>query len=337
MRAYVLMTALPPTKGHLNLIRYAQALAGNVVVVVCTQPGEPYVNERIAALHQATYRMGSVTINHLHRPLPQDPNAAPEFWAMWAGFLDLYGIQAGDIVVASEPYGARVAEITKTKFFPFDIGRELYASRATNVRTDPLGNFNMVLPEFQPVLRKTVTLFGAESTGKTTLSKALAADVDGAWFFEYARPYLEAVGTTITPTTMHDIWQGQLALQEFARRYTVDKPFIIQDTDLFSTVGYYELWDKHIPEGIEADALQTKSDLYLITQSDIPFEADPIRYGGDQRESTDQFWINLAERYDLNYHVVQGRSRYQRRSASKTITEDLFLANANIDYEREGQ
>jgi cytidyltransferase-like protein len=42
MRSYVLMTALPPTLGHLDLIRFAATLGGEVVVIVTTQPDEPY-------------------------------------------------------------------------------------------------------------------------------------------------------------------------------------------------------------------------------------------------------------------------------------------------------
>lgn len=335
MRAYVLMTAMPPTKGHLRLVQFASALAPEVVVILATQPGEPYVNERLSAMRAAV--PANVTVNHLHRQLPQDPTAAAEFWPMWASFLDLYGIQAGDLLVASEPYGAKVAEITGATFMPFDIGRELYYSRATDVRTDPITHFGEILPQFQRYLRKTVTLFGAESTGKTTLSKYLAQDMNGAWFFEYARPYLEAVGTEITQDTMKNIWEGQRALQEFARDTTVDEPFIIQDTDLYSTLGYYQLWDGKFPGQIQHDARTLQSDIYLITPSNIPFEADPIRYGGDKRESDDQFWIDLAEREGLNYHVLKSASRNGRRMEAMKIVGEHFDAHANIAYEREGQ
>ena len=59
------------------------------------------------------------------------------------------------------------------------------------------------------------------------------------------------------------------------------------------------------PKGLVTDATILKSDLYLITQSNIPFEQDPLRYGGDRRESKDEYWIGLCEGYDLNYRVVK--------------------------------
>lgn len=336
--AYVLMTAMPPTKGHERLIRYASKLAQTVVVIVCTQPGEPYTDERVAAIRMAARRIGdNVVVNQLHKELPQEPSVAVDFWDMWAGFLTMYGISKDDIIVASELYGKKLAEITGTRFFPYDIDRELYWSKATEVRNAPRVHFDEILPEFQPYLRKKITLFGAESTGKTTLSKALAKAVGGSWYFEWARPYLETVGTEITQHTMREIWKGQRALQQFAVETSEDKPFIIQDTDLWSTVGYYLLWDGKAPDLIYADALATESDLYLITQSNIPFEKDPIRYGGDKRESDDEFWIDLCLEHGIPHRIIQSDNLKDRVVEAQVIVEEFFDTRAKIAYERVGQ
>ena len=37
----------------------------------------------------------------------------------------------------------------------------------------------------------------------------------------------------------------------------------------------------------------------------IPFEADPLRYGGTVRESKTQFWVDLLEEFGCKYHVVE--------------------------------
>src|SRR6478736_4478332 len=117
--AYVLLTAMPPTKGHERLVRYASKLAEMVVVVVCTQPGEPYPFQRVSALRTAARRISdNIVVNHLHKELPQEPAVAVGFWDMWAELLQNYGISKGDIIVASELYGKKLAEITGTRFFP---------------------------------------------------------------------------------------------------------------------------------------------------------------------------------------------------------------------------
>src|SRR5258708_39946055 len=102
--------------------------------------------------------------------------------------------------------------------------------KATPVRADPLARFADILPEFQPYLRTTVTIFGVESAGKTTLSRQLATKLNGHWLFEYARPYLENTVNDITIRSMTAICNGQAVLQRQAAENFTNKPYISQDT-----------------------------------------------------------------------------------------------------------
>lgn len=333
--AFVLLTAMPPTKGHLHLIEFAAQLAPTHVIL-CTQPGEPYADERHTALYQATAHL-NVTIHRIHRTLPQEPENNPGFWGMWANFLHSYGFMAGDYVVASEPYGKRLAEEVDGVFMPYDIERSLYPAKATLVREQPRAHFDWVLPEFQRHLRKTVTFFGAESTGKTSLSRRIAKDMDGHWAFEWARPYLENVENVITQKSMVEIWQGQKALQN-QMRTRIDKPFIFQDTDLYSTLGYWENWSLDtVPVGLGIDAHALRSDLYIITRSNIPFEKDPLRYGGDKRETSDEFWIDLANAEGLNVVVLEEKGWTARINEAKSVISSFYNETSIINYKRKGR
>lgn len=304
--------------GHWNLIQFASLLAPKVTVIVCTQPHEPFSEERVAALRSAVAKrtnLAHVTIQHFSKPIEQNPKA-PGFKELWRDIMRSYGCDKGDIIVASEGYGQWLAEMVGAAFFPYDIGRELTHTKATEVRNDPLAHFNDILPEFQHFERTTVTVFGAESTGKTTLSKALAKKLPAHWLFEYARPYLENTINEITPRSMTAIWKGQYALQKHVDLLP-GKPFTIQDTDLYSTVGYWQFphWQNAIgecPKGLVEDARTLQSDLYIITKSNIPFEKDPLRYGGDVREGSDEYWIALCERYELPYVVLEGQTLEDR-------------------------
>jgi HTH-type transcriptional repressor of NAD biosynthesis genes len=337
------MTAMPPTTGHLQLIQFANLLTdGDVIVIACTQPHEPMAKERVAALSLAVKHCGleKVTVRHLSKAIEQDPSA-PGFWKMWQRLMKQFGVKAGDYIVASEPYGQRLAEITGTEFFPYDIDRTINSAKATPVRDNPTQNFSIVLPEFQSYIRPTITVFGAESTGKTTLSRQLAKDLNGYWLFEYARPYLEHTVNEITVRSMSAIWKGQRALQKQAGNLH-NKPYIIQDTDLFSTVGYWQFphWQDRLgacPEALIKDAINLKSDLYLVTKSNIPFEKDPLRYGGNKREGSDEYWIDICERYELPYVVLKSndpaeRLRQSKREISKVANSKL----GSIAYNRLG-
>ena len=347
--AWVIMTAMPPTKGHANLIRFAASLGTDQVkVIVATQPHEPWAAERFLAvtdfaksLHSRWQITTPVDVLWLNKETEQNPDQ-PGFWEFWDSTISSYGFKRGDIWVTSEPYGAILAERLNGHFIPFDPKRELLPIKATPIRENPLDHFDEIMPEFQRHIRMTVTIFGAESTGKTTLSKELAAMMNGHWFYEWARPYLELeeVGPEITREKMIDIWHGQTATQRLAQ-LMVDKPFIVQDTDLYSTIGYWEQphWTTElgpVPEGLISDAKNLQSDLYIITKSNIPFERDVIRYGVDKRESPDEFWLGIADKYDLNYIVLEDADFTQRLSTSMWEMKHMFNESHGLTFDRMG-
>ena len=318
--------------GHLHLLQFANKLAADgVVAIINTQPHEPFVAERVSALRQAIKRTGMarrVKLIHYSKAIEQNP-ATPGFWDMWQDMMTGFGITSEDIIVASERYGKKLAEVTGTKFFPYDIDRAITPVKATTIRNDTLAHFDDIIPEFQPHLRTRVTIFGAESTGKTTLSKELAEKLNATWLFEYARPYLEETTNEITTTSMTGIWQGQRALQEHADD-VAQSPYIVQDTDLFSTVGYWGFphWQNTIgacPQELIDDAQRLKSDLYIVTKSNIPFEADPLRYGGDKREGSDEYWIAVCKHYNLPYVILSTSDRIDRLVEAIEMTKQTAI------------
>jgi NadR type nicotinamide-nucleotide adenylyltransferase len=337
--AWVLMTALPPTTGHLHLIRFASHVADQTRVLVCTQPVEPYVSERVSALRLAFAGTPRVKIDHLHATMPQEPGDDPRFWDIWLRALTDRGMASGgDFIVASESYGETIATLSGNVFVPYDLDRVIHPARASLVRSSPRSHFDDVLPEFQPVLRKRITILGAESTGKTTLSRDLAAAANGHWLPEWARPYLEQTDSPLVDQAkMETIWRGQRALQLHGLELR-DKPFIIQDTDLFATVGYWRHWQPDgLPARLPRDALDDASDLYLLTSSTIPFEPDPLRYGGDRRETTDEYWIDLADEFGLNYAVIDSLDRDDRIAEASLLVTDFFDRTSGLDYHRSGK
>lgn len=336
-RSFVLMTAMPPTLGHLDLIKYAHALTHNVTVILNTQPGEPYVHERIDSIAEAVKGLPGVVLTGTHQELPQEPEGHEGFWDMWVGFLNGFGFRKGDYIVASEQYGKTLAEHAGGVFMPYDLDRTIRYTKASLVRNNPRGYFQDILPEFRKHLTRTVTFFGAESCGKTTATKVMAQKLNGLELFEWARPYLESVGPEVTVEKMDAIQKGQYALQMIGQRNT-DHEFIFQDTDLFSTVGYWEMWHKDsMPKSILPQAHLYKSDLYVVMPSNIPFEADQLRYGGDKRESEDQYWIDLCEREGLNYIYPELPSNWDGRYNKLYDIIQKQFPPAPLRYQRVGK
>lgn len=339
-RALVLMKALPPTKGHERLIEFAQNFTREGLVLMDTAPDEPLQYRRNAWIERNSHFLdwNSAWID----ADDQDPES-DGFWERWKERIDAFG--HFDVVIGSEDYCEKVAEVIGARYIPYDPKRELDNSRGTDARVNLWDNFAHVSTDFQYTLRTTVTVWGAESTGKTTLSKALADSLDGEWVFEWARPYLEGTHQTVADlAAMHDIWHGQYAVELNAYQHATDKRFIIRDTDLFSTIGYWEQphWESElgeVPDGLISQARTNKADLYIITSSNIPFEADPLRYGGDHRESPDEYWISVAEKYGLNYVVLTDTTRPGRLAAARSAAVEAFLKKnqALMYYTRKGQ
>jgi len=339
MRPLVLLKGMPVTKGHEALIQFAIQMApGGITVLMDYAPDEPYVAERYEALRQIVGTRGQV---HTKEVIPQRPEDDPNFWVIWKEILADYWYH--DTVIGSEPYCETVAEIIGAKYMPFDPNRDLVDTRAREVRGNPTGYFDQICPRMQRDLRTTVTIFGAESTGKTTLAKDLALQLNYApWVFEYGRPYLETRGTEINVESMEDIWHGQRALQEVAEKMVHDSPWIVRDTDLYTTIGYWEQphWATTlggVPNYLVGDAKASKADLYIITRSNIPFEEDPLRYGGDKRESPDEYWIDVAERNKLNYVVLDGADIGSR--LTQAVTAARLAAETKTEilrYDRKG-
>lgn len=187
---------------------------------------------------------------------------------------------------------------------------------------------NLSLPKPRPFI---VTIFGAESTGKTTLSKQLAIALDAQWLYEFARPYLELTSAPIDIDSMTAIWHGQQVIQTMKQNGTV-----IQDTDLFSTVGYWQFphWHSRLgdcPARLISSAKQLRSDLYIITPSNIPFEQDQLRYGGTVREGSDNYWIATCKRYHLPFVVLTAsgeQARLQEALVVVNITKEKLCADS---------
>ena len=343
----VLMTAMPPTQGHLALIDFASSYvgsygdergAGTVFVVVSTRECEPLDGfGRFAALMHACDGMGNVVVLHSKGDVPQNPSEHPDFWNFWKDHINglLKGLydpfKPDDLLFASEMYGEPLAEVMDMQFIPYDVGRKIVDTKASRIRGNLLGYWDDIIPEYQTRIRQTVTIFGAESCGKTTMTKQLGqcAYITGHKLCttvpEWARLYLETVGPTVDEKAMDRIMRGQFAVQISARSRATT-PFIVQDTDLLSTIGYYRIMGIPVPDDILELFDYTNSNLYIVMNSNIPFEADSLRYGGDKRESSDQFWIDLLEEFQCKYYVVTNTDFDLQYSEVREQMENHFNA-----------
>lgn len=122
---------------------------------------------------------------------------------------------------------------------------------------------------------KKIAVIGPESTGKSTLSAALATELNTVWVPEYARTYLEKLSRPYEQQDLLEIARGQLELEDKLAREA--NKLLICDTDL----NVIQVWSharynsshRFITEHIAS----RKYDMYLLTNIDTIWEEDPLR------------------------------------------------------------
>ncbi len=123
-----------------------------------------------------------------------------------------------------------------------------------------------------------VVLFGPESTGKTSLARALSERLGEPWAPEYVRRFWDEHSGVIGPGDLDAVARGQVAAEDAALASA--RRIAILDTDLLAcTVWDDLLFPGHCPAWVrsEADRRAASTSLFLLCLTDLPFEPDPQR------------------------------------------------------------
>ncbi|MDI9319936.1 MAG: ATP-binding protein [Phycisphaerales bacterium] len=122
---------------------------------------------------------------------------------------------------------------------------------------------------------KKIVIIGPESTGKSTLSKALAEQLNTVWVPEYARTYLEQKNQAYQFEDLSSIAKGQIELEDVVARKA--HQYLICDTDLYVV----KVWSEHkygkVAPFILERIAQRQYDAYILCDIDMPWDEDPLR------------------------------------------------------------
>ena len=171
-----------------------------------------------------------------------------------------------------------------------------------------------------------ITLFGPESTGKTTLAKQLARHYNSIWVPEYARHYLQRKWNnerkTCEQSDLLPIAIGQMKLENESAQKT--DSVLICDTDLLETKVYSEeYYDGPCNKLVEKYALENTYDLYFLTYIDSPWEADDLRDKPNERKEMFNAFEDALIKYNRPYVLLKGSKTERLNEAVKHI--DLLL------------
>jgi len=164
---------------------------------------------------------------------------------------------------------------------------------------------------------KTILITGPESTGKTSLAKALSQELSLALLPEYARTYLETQGPEYLQETLLHIAKEHLRLYK-ARQLSES---IILDSFLLNI----KIWSLEKFNACDAWILEElqkfQPDLVLLCKPDIPWVSDPLRENPKDRSYLFSRFVEELNFYNWNYHIVDAENRGE--NITKTVKEFL--------------
>lgn len=172
---------------------------------------------------------------------------------------------------------------------------------------------------------KRLVVTGSECTGKTTLATALGTHYHVPVAPEFVREYATATSGPIDVTDHWPIARGQARLQDEAvsRAQRTERPLVIFDTDLLSTVAYAWHYTGQCDAEIEEMARARLADHYLLLDIDVPWIADGVRDRGDRREAIHLLFRETLVRFGAPFTLIRGS--WDERFAAAVATVDGLL------------
>lgn len=169
---------------------------------------------------------------------------------------------------------------------------------------------------------KKVVITGPESTGKTQLTEELAAYFNTVYIPEYARTYVEQLKDTYKYTDIEKIAYKQIEFE--SQLLPQANQILFYDTFLIITKVWFDMCYKKYPDWFEKALKNMHIDLFLVCQTDIPWEPDAVREnGGEMREKLRDLYIYEIVNYGFKYEIVEGMGEERLNAALEKIYKHL--------------
>jgi NadR type nicotinamide-nucleotide adenylyltransferase len=159
-----------------------------------------------------------------------------------------------------------------------------------------------------------VAILGPESTGKTELASQLAEYFKALWIPEFAREYVESLTSHYTYEDVCNIASKQIEQEKYFNQKPKDELFFF-DTDLIITKVWFQYLYHQVPQFVTEWLVGNSFDFYLLCAPDLPWEFDPVREHGDDRDYFFEWYKREIELTGKPYVVVDGVGSQRTQNA----------------------
>ena len=303
----------PLTMGHINLINKAATACRKLTVALCyddkflnnQSPRDKKVltlKNRMIWLKNTFADMPHITVVMIDETnLPVYPNG----WAGYAILLrDIYPdsvIPEGTAIFSSEieyidGYEKNVPELTHVIV---DNDRNEVPISATMVRENLYQNWHLIPSCVRQAYTLKVCVIGTESSGKSTLIKAMAKLFNTSWVEEYGRNYcINEVGgdeKLLSSVDYEKIAFAHKTEEEKALSRSNKVSFI--DSNAFVTEFYHRLYEGHKNEVVTSIAQNEEYDLVLYMTDETTWVDDGLRVNGENKEKTKKLFEEMMKEF----------------------------------------
>ena len=322
-RGLVVGKFCPLHRGHMHLIGHAVDACAEVLVISYTKPEFPghdpasraawlaavfpqvralVVDDgRLAALCRAR---GLAPRRLPHNDEPDHVHRAFTAWLCTA----ICGATV-DAVFTSEDYGdgfaaALAAHVgTPVRHVCVDRARRAVPISGTRLRADVHRHRAFLHPEVYASFVRRVCLLGGESSGKTTLARALAQRLGTVWVPEVGRDLWEAQDGRLEYADMLRIAQGQAAREEALLRQA--HRWLVCDGSALTTVFYSLDGYGRVDPAVRRLARQPYAHTFLCAP-DFPFVQDGTRRDAAFRARQFRWYAAVLRARGIPYVLLAG-------------------------------
>jgi NadR type nicotinamide-nucleotide adenylyltransferase len=166
---------------------------------------------------------------------------------------------------------------------------------------------------------KRILILGPESTGKSTLAEDLANHFGEPWVSEFAREYLDKINRPYVFEDLLEMAKGQVALED--QLVERAQKFLFCDTDL----RVIHIWSEHrfgrTDPWVLEEIQRRTYDLILLTDTDLPWEPDPLREYPEleMRQYFFEKYQKLADQSSFPYLIVSGDRENRLKTAVEAV------------------
>ena len=315
----------PLHRGHELLIRHAASACDELFIVSYSRPELPGCGperrERwLAELFPSARRLvGTDAVLRAGLPgveMPRNDDPDERAHRRFVGQICRHVFHTMvDAVFTSETYGEPFAA-ELTRFFResdpgapavqhvlVDLDRRAVPVSGTAVRADVHGQRRFLSPEVYASFVERVCFLGGESSGKSTLTAAMARHFNTVHVEEYGRELWEQRGGELVFDDMLDIARHQIGREEAEQRNS--HRFLFCDTSPLTTLFYsQEMFGQAAPE-LERLA-ERRYPLVVLCEPDIPFVQDSTRQDAAFRARGHAWYLERLSRGGQPWMSVGG-------------------------------